>query len=102
MENGCASSSWPEPAAPFIEDAMEFGWWIKDPEQGKFQVHAVFHGGNIKWLRKQGHFSSWEPHAPTEKDWARLIAEADNRFARRLLSPRQFDTLRQLRQRSEL
>ena len=32
---------------------MEFGWWTTDPEQGKFQVHAVFHGGNLKWLSKQ-------------------------------------------------
>ncbi|MGD1032020.1 MAG: hypothetical protein ABSA05_12865 [Opitutaceae bacterium] len=81
---------------------MEFGWWNNDPEQGKFQVHAVFHGGNIDWLRKQGHFSSWEPHTPTGEDWSRLIAEADKRLARRLMSPKQSATLRSLKQRAEL
>jgi hypothetical protein len=81
---------------------MEFGWWTTDPEQGKFQVHAVFHGGNLKWLSKQGHFSSWEPHAPTVEDWDRLVTEADKRMARRLLSPKQYKTLRSLKKRSEL
>jgi hypothetical protein len=80
---------------------MEFGWWTKDPEQGKFQVHAVFHGGNIEWLRKQGHFTSWEPHAPTVEDWAQLVYEADKRLNRRLLSPKQHDTILSLKQRAE-
>ena len=81
---------------------MEFGWWTKDPEQGKFQVHAVFHGGNLKWLRKQGHFSSWGTHAPTVEDWDRLVAEADKRMARRLLSPKQHDAIHSLKKRAEL
>ena len=70
--------------------SMEFGWWVKDPEKGKFQVHAVVHGGNLKWLRKQGHFTSWEPHVPTDDDWVQLVYEARKRADRRLLSPKQF------------
>lgn len=76
----------------------EFGWWVRDRELGKFQVKALIHGGNLSWLRKQGHFSSWEPHQPSEADWDRLIAEAERRVPRRLLSPKQFTAIRNLRE----
>ena len=78
--------------------SMEFGWWNKDPDLGKFQVKAIVHGGSLKWLRKQGHFTSWEAHAPTEDDWERLIAEAARRLPRKLLSPKQFAVIRNLRE----
>jgi hypothetical protein len=77
--------------------SMEFGWWVRDPEQGKFQVKAIVHGGQLQWLRKQGHFTSWEEHAPTEEDWARLTSEAERRLPRKLLSPKQFEVIRKLR-----
>jgi len=77
--------------------SMEFGWWVRDPEAGKYQVKAVVHGGNLTWLRKQGHFASWEAHAPSEEDWSRLVSEAGRRVPRRLLSPKQFDEIRKLR-----
>jgi hypothetical protein len=80
--------------------SMEFGWWVKDPEQGKFQVVARVHGGNIDWTRKQGHHSSWETHPPTPEDWAQLMHEAGKRVPRRLISPKQFDEIRLLRERS--
>ena len=77
--------------------STEFGWWVKDPELGKYQVKAVVHGGALSWLRKQGHFSSWLAHAPSEEDWERLMAEAGRRVPRRLLSPKQFEEIRRLR-----
>ena len=75
----------------------EFGWWRKDPEEGKFQVVAAFHGGNLEWQRKQGHHTSWEDYDPTPEDWDRLLLEVDHRFQRRLLSPKQVETIRRLR-----
>ena len=78
--------------------SMEFGWWVKDPEAGKYQVKAIVHGGNLTWLRKQGHFTSWQEHAPTEEDWSRLTSEAERRLPRRLLSPKQFAEIRNLRE----
>jgi hypothetical protein len=77
--------------------SMEFGWWNKDPEQGKFQVRAAVHGGNIEWRRKQGHHTSWEVHAPTDEDWDKLMYEAGKRVPRRLISPKQFDDIKKLR-----
>ncbi len=78
--------------------ATEFGWWVRDPEEGKFQVVAVFHGGNIAWKRKQGHFQSWEPIVKPDDDmWERLIDEAAKRVPRRLISPKQFDEIKRLR-----
>jgi len=77
--------------------SMEFGWWKKTPEDGKFQVHAVVHGGNIEWIRKQGHHTSWQPYSPTLDDWDQLIYEADKRLVRRLLSPKQLAVIHQLK-----
>lgn len=79
--------------------SMEIGWWKKDPELGKFQVVATIHGGNIVWERKQGHHSSWEPHVPTEEDWDKMIKEAETRVPRRLISPKQFAAIKDLRER---
>ena len=76
--------------------SMEFGWWVRDPEAGKYQVKAIVHGGNLTWFRKQGHFTSWEVHGPSEEDCSRLISDAERRVPRRLLSPKQFDEIRRL------
>ncbi|MGH7995545.1 MAG: hypothetical protein ACREFX_04245 [Opitutaceae bacterium] len=80
--------------------STEFGWWHRDPEAGKFQVRAAVHGGNISWARKQGHHTSWEEHRPSAADWERLLDEAGRRVPRRLLSPRQFEAIRLLRERA--
>jgi hypothetical protein len=69
--------------------SMEFGWWIRLPELGKFKVRANIHGGNLTWRRKQGHHTQWETHTPSPEDWDRLIAEAESRVPRRLISPKQ-------------
>src|SRR5436305_1201685 len=76
--------------------SIEFGWWNKDPEQGKYQVSAVVHGGNIEWTRHQGHHTSWIPHIPTDDDRARLIYEAEKRVPRRLITQKQFEEIKRL------
>lgn len=80
---------------------MEFGWWGNDPETGKHQICARVHGGNVEWTSKHGHHSSWIPiEQPTDEHWDRLMAEAERRVPRRLLSPKQFEAIRQLRERA--
>jgi hypothetical protein len=76
--------------------ATEFGWWSTIPEEGKFQVVAEVHGGNVAWTRKQGHHNPWMTHKPTEEDWERLLHEAGKRVPRRLLSPKQFEVIQRL------
>lgn len=76
--------------------SIEFGWWNKDPERGKYQVSAIVHGGNIEWTRHQGHHTQWEPHIPTDEDRERLISEAERRVPRRLISQKQFDEIKRL------
>lgn len=76
--------------------AMEFGWWDKDEEVGKFQVVAEFHGGKVSWTRKHGHHIPWAQFHPTDDDWDRLLAEAERRVPRRLMSPRQFTELKKI------
>lgn len=77
--------------------SMEYGWWLKTPEDGKFQVRASVHGGNITWKRKQGHHTPWLPFAADSAAWDKLLFEADTRVQRRLLSPKQFEDLKRLR-----
>jgi len=82
--------------------SMEFGWWFRDPEEGKFQIRATWHGRNLEWKRKQGHHNPWETHEPTDGDWEKLLDEAGTRVPRRLMSPKQYEELRDFcsRQRS--
>ena len=77
--------------------STEFGWWNKDPELGKYQVVADVHGGSVTWTRKKGHHTPWVTHTPSEEDWDRLIYEADRRVPRRLISPKQFEVIKNLR-----
>jgi hypothetical protein len=75
---------------------MDFGWWSRDADGNKFQVNVTVHGGNIEWTRHQGHHTSWEPHIPDDDDRARLLAEAEKRLPRRLISQKQFDEIKRL------
>jgi hypothetical protein len=78
--------------------SIEFGWWAKDAETGKFQINVSIHGGNITWSRKQGHHTRWEPYGPpTGTDWDRLLDEAGRRVPRRLISPKQYEAIKRLR-----
>lgn len=76
--------------------SIVFGWWNKDPEQGKYQVSAVVHGGNIEWTRHQGHHTPWQPHEPSEEDRERLVEEAKRRLPRRLITQKQFEEIKRL------
>ncbi|HEY3758101.1 MAG TPA: hypothetical protein VGL42_18245 [Opitutaceae bacterium] len=76
--------------------STEFGWWNRDPDQGKYQVRAAVHGGALEWRRKQGHHTPWEEHLPSPDDWDRLVEEASRRVPRRLLSPKQFQVIQRL------
>jgi hypothetical protein len=78
----------------------EFNWWIRDPELGKCQISAAIYGSSIKWERQEGRFTSWVPHAPTRDDWDRLLAEAETRVPRRLISPKQFAEIAHLREQA--
>jgi hypothetical protein len=80
--------------------SMEFGWWNRDPDLGKYQVRAIVHGGNIEWKRHQGHHTPWDPHEPTDDDRERLLAEAEKRLPRRLITQKQFDEIKRLSARS--
>jgi hypothetical protein len=82
--------------------SMEFGWWNRDPEQGKYQVVATIHGGNLDWKRKQGHHASWQVHVPEEADWIQLLDEANRRVPRRLISPKQMAEIQRICDRRKL
>ena len=76
--------------------SIEFGWWNKDADGKKFQVSVSVHGGNIAWTRKQGHHTSWEDYSPDDDDRERLIAEAEKRLPRRLITQKQFEEIKRL------
>jgi hypothetical protein len=77
---------------------MEFGWWARDAERRQYQIRAKISGGTIIWTRKQGHHQPWEAYGPpTDEDWDSLLAKAERRIPRRLLSPKQFAVIKRLR-----
>jgi hypothetical protein len=76
--------------------SVTFGWWHRDPVEGKFQIHVDVHGGNIEWTRHQGHNTSWLPHHPTDEDRERLVYEAEKRVPRRLITQKQFEEIKRL------
>jgi len=78
--------------------SMEFGWWARDADGRKYQVRATVTREAVVWSRKQGHHQPWEPLTPvTDDDWEALIADAERRLPRRLLSPRQVEDIKRLR-----
>lgn len=70
---------------------------MQDDEGTKWQIAVRFHGGNVTWSRKHGHHNPWENHKPTDADWDKLLAEAERRLPRRLMSRKQFEQLRSRR-----
>tara|TARA_R110002111_G_scaffold11296_1_gene35279 strand:- start:32 stop:334 length:303 start_codon:yes stop_codon:yes gene_type:complete len=76
--------------------SVNFGWWNKRPEVGKFQVKVEVHGGNIKWTMHQGHHTPWQPYSPDDEDRERLMYEADKRVPRRLITQKQYDEIKRL------
>ncbi len=76
--------------------SITFGWWHKDPVEGKYQISVDVHGGNIEWHRHQGHHTSWIPHEPTDEHRERLVYEAEKRVPRRLITQKQFDEIKRL------
>ena len=76
---------------------MEFGWWAKDEEGRKWQISVRFHGGNVTFSRKHGHHSNWEDFEPVSGDWDKVLAEAEKRLPRRLMSQKQFNQLKSRR-----
>ncbi|MEI6053440.1 MAG: hypothetical protein WCQ44_12110, partial [Opitutaceae bacterium] len=52
----------------------------------------------IEWTRHQGNNTSWIPHEPSEEDRERLVAEAERRVPRRLITQKQFDEIKTLSQ----
>ncbi len=76
---------------------FDFGWWARDGDGRRYQVRAEVFGGGITWSRKQGHHQPWEPYGPpTADDWNMLLEQAEKRVPRRLLSPRQFESIKRL------
>jgi len=74
----------------------EFNWWNRSPEEGKYKVKAKIHGNVLLFTRHQGHHTLWEPHAPSEEDFDRVLSDAEKRVPRRLISPKQMAELERI------
>lgn len=75
---------------------MNFGWWNRRPDEGKFQVKVSVRGGNIEWTKHQGHHTPWEPYTPDDEDRERLLYEAEKRLPRRLITKQQYEEIKRL------
>ena len=78
---------------------MEFGWWNRNEDGKKYQVHLEVFGKKLRWRCQRARFEPWEDYAdPTEDDWERALQMAENRFQRKLL---RIDILELIRTRGE-
>lgn len=64
---------------------MELGWWNRDEEGRKYQVHLEIFGRKLHWRCQRKRHEPWTdyPH-PTEDDWNMALQLAENRLQRRL------------------
>ena len=63
---------------------MELGWWNRDAEGKKFQVHLEVFGGKLLWRCQRKRHEAWQEYPPTEEDWVTALELAENRLQRRL------------------
>lgn len=76
---------------------MEMGWWNRDEDGKKYQVHLEVFGGQLRWQFQRERFATWEVYAnPTEEDWATALELAENRLQRRLTTK---DVVEKIRRR---
>lgn len=73
----------------------EIGFWTRDPEGRKLQVNLSVFGGNLTWTCKSGHHQPWLPYEPNDEDWDHVLKQAQNRLARRLVTHKCVDLIRQ-------
>jgi hypothetical protein len=66
---------------------MEIGWWNRDAEGKKYQVHLNLFGGKLEWTCQRARHEPWTPYEePTDADWAAALRLAENRYQRRLIT----------------
>ena len=74
---------------------MELGWWNRDAEGKKYQVHLELFGGKLLWRFQPKRHAAWEDYKnPTEDDWKTALELAENRYQRRLTTKDIVDRIR--------
>lgn len=78
---------------------MELGWWNRDEEGRKYQVHLELFGGKLQWRCQRGRHTRWEDYPnPSDEDWDTAERLAENRYVRRLIRE---DTLKLVKKRGK-
>lgn len=74
---------------------MEIGWWNRDEEGKKYQVHLRVFGGKLIFEYQPKRFEAWKPYpSPTDEDWAIVLKHAENRLVRRLTTSKVVEKIR--------
>ena len=74
---------------------MEIGWWNRDAEGKKYQVHLEVFGGRLIFRCQRKRFERWEDYPnPTDEDWATALTQAENCLQRRLTTQKIVDKIR--------
>ncbi|RME69236.1 MAG: hypothetical protein D6781_09080 [Verrucomicrobia bacterium] len=77
---------------------MEIGWWKRDEEGRKYQVHLELFGRKLRWRWQRARFERWEDYPdPTDEDWERALELAENRYNRRLITREVLEMIRERR-----
>lgn len=74
---------------------MELGWWKRDEDGNKYQVHLEVFGGKLRWRWQRKRFEPWEDYpAPTDEDWETALELAEKRLQRRLIGKELVEKIR--------
>lgn len=74
---------------------MELGWWKRDDEGKKYQVHLNLFGKDLKWTWQRARNARWEEYeSPTDEDWETALELVENRYQRRLVHKKVVEMIR--------
>jgi len=74
---------------------MEIGWWNRDEDGKKYQVHLTVFGGKLIFRYQPKRFEPWRDYpSPTDEDWETALQQAERCLVRRLTTDKVVEKIR--------
>jgi hypothetical protein len=81
--------------APYERASMELGWWKRDDDGKKYQIHLEMFGGKLRWRCQRQRAERWQDYGPpSDEDWTMAVKLAEHRYYRRLITKQVVELVR--------